>query len=121
METGDAVKLRAAQCAVDKRAPFHKEKNSIGDAILIETYRDVLVSAKADEEYAFVTHNKHDFSDMASDERQLHPDLADLFAAQNPTYSLAIGEILNSYAPASPVCGTKNFSSVRLYSAPQLH
>jgi hypothetical protein len=22
---------------------------------------------------------------------------------------------------ASPVCGTKNFSSVRLYSAPQLH
>src|ERR1700681_461725 len=23
--------------------------------------------------------------------------------------------------PASPVCGTKNFSSLRLYSAPQLH
>jgi hypothetical protein len=26
IETGDEVKLRAAQCAVDKRAPFHRKK-----------------------------------------------------------------------------------------------
>jgi hypothetical protein len=32
-------------------------------------------------------------------------------------------EVVRRMAPqtASPVCGTKNFSSVRLYSAPQLH
>jgi hypothetical protein len=42
IETSDAVKLRAAERAVDKSAPFHKDKNSIGDAILIEVYRDIL-------------------------------------------------------------------------------
>jgi len=99
IETSDAAKLRAAQCAVDKRAPFHKAKNSIGDAILIETYREILAEGKPDTEYAFVTHNKHDFSDMAGDERQPHPDIADLFDPTNSTYSLAIGEVLSTYAP----------------------
>ena len=49
--------------------------------------------------YAFVTHNKHDFSNMAGDMREPHPDLSELFAATNSTYSLAIGEVLNEYAP----------------------
>jgi hypothetical protein len=99
VETNDAVKLRAAQRAVDKRAPFHKDKNSIGDAILIEIYRDILSVGDEGTQYAFVTHNKHDFSNMAGDERGPHPDLSDLFAAKNSTNSLAIGEVLNEYAP----------------------
>jgi hypothetical protein len=76
-----------------------KIKNSIGDAILIETYREILAEGKPDTECAFVTHNKHDFSNMAGDERQPHPDIADLFAPANSTYSLAIGEVLSKYAP----------------------
>ena len=99
IETSDAVKLRAAERAVEKRAPFHKDKNSIGDAILIEVYRDILSGSDEGSDYAFVTHNKHDFSDMASDERKPHPDLADLFAVERSSYSLAIGEVLNAYAP----------------------
>jgi hypothetical protein len=99
IETGDGVKLRAAQRAVDNRAPFHKDKNSIGDAILIEIYRDVMSEGSEEAEYAFVTHNKHDFSNMADDEREPHPDLADVFSAENSTYSLAVGEVLNEYAP----------------------
>jgi hypothetical protein len=99
IEADESVKLRAAQRAIEKRAPFHKEKNSIGDAILIEVYRDVLSSGRKEAEYAFVTHNKHDFSNMASDEREPHPDVADLFFAKNSSYSLAIGEVLNQYAP----------------------
>jgi hypothetical protein len=100
VETSDAVKLRAAQRAIEKRAPFHKEKNSIGDAILIEIYRDAITNMDASEaEYAFITHNKHDFSNMAVDEREPHPDLADLFASEHSTYSLALGEVLSQYAP----------------------
>ena len=34
---------------------------------------------------------------------------------------LTAGAMIATLALASPVCGTKNFSSVRLYSAPQLH
>jgi hypothetical protein len=101
VETDDAVKLRAAQRAVDKRAPFHKDKNSIGDAILIEIYRDLVSGGREDSVYAFVTHNKHDFSNMVDDEREPHPDLADLFTKSNSTYSLAIGEVLSDYAPES--------------------
>lgn len=99
IETSDAVKLRAAQRAVEKLAPFHKDKNSIGDAILIEIYRDALAESSEEAAVAFVTHNKHDFSNMAGDEREPHPDLAELFASERSTYSLALGEVLNHYAP----------------------
>jgi hypothetical protein len=97
--TGDGVKLRTAQRAVEKLAPFHEDKNSIGDAILIEIYRDVLSTGAEDAKYAFVTHNKHDFSNMIGDERQPHPDLANLFAGEHSSYALAIGQVLNDYAP----------------------
>lgn len=99
IETNEAVKLRAAQRAIDKRAPFHRDKNSIGDALLIEIYRDALSAGAADAQYAFVTHNKHDFSNMGVDERQPHPDIAELFAAESSAYSLAVGEVLQQYAP----------------------
>jgi hypothetical protein len=36
---------------------------------------------------------------MAGDEREPHPDLADLFLAADSTYALAIDEVLNDYAP----------------------
>jgi hypothetical protein len=32
---------------------------------------------------------------MIGDERQPHPDLADLFAGGHSTYALAIGQVLN--------------------------
>jgi hypothetical protein len=52
------VKLRAAQRAIDKRAPFHRQRNGIDDAILIEIYADaVAAKAPAGTRYAFVTHN----------------------------------------------------------------
>ena len=97
--TGDAVKIRAALRALDKLAPFHKDKNSIADAVLIETYRDILAQRSHDEVFAFVTHNKHDFSDMAGDERKPHPDFSDMFLLDHSSYSLALGEVLNDYAP----------------------
>jgi hypothetical protein len=56
IEISDAVKLRAAQRAMDKRAPFHRQRNGIDDAILIEVYADA-VGAKASPggRFAFVT------------------------------------------------------------------
>jgi PIN domain len=99
IEPSDAVKLRAAQRAVDKQAPFHKGKNSMGDALLIEVYRDVLAEGREVDEFAFVTHNKHDFSNTGVDERKQHPDIEDLFIQANSTYALALGEALNQYAP----------------------
>lgn len=97
--TTEAVMLRAARRAVDRKAPFHKSKNSIGDAILIETYRDLLAGQDDGAVCAFVTHNKHDFSDIGADERKPHPDIADLFVDGKSSYALALGEVLSNYAP----------------------
>jgi PIN domain len=61
--TNDALKLRAAQRAIDRKAPFHKPKNSINDAILFEMYVDALHTRTRERtRYAFVTHNTDDFS-----------------------------------------------------------
>jgi hypothetical protein len=84
---------------LDRRAPFHKDKNSIGDAVLIETFIEVASGANAEEPYAFVTHNKHDFSNMGVDEREPHPDLSEAFASKHSSYSLALGDVLSKYAP----------------------
>jgi hypothetical protein len=57
VEISDAVKLRAAQRAIDKRAPFHRQRNGIDDAILIETYTDaVREKSTAGTRFAFITH-----------------------------------------------------------------
>jgi PIN domain len=37
IEISDAVKLRAAQRAIDKQAPFHRQRNGIDDAILMKS------------------------------------------------------------------------------------
>ena len=99
IETSDVAKLRAAQRAIDKRAPFHKSKNSMGDAVLAEIYAQVAGARHGEEVFAFVTHNKHDFSNMGVNERQPHPDLAELFNNTGSLYSTNLAELLNDFAP----------------------
>lgn len=92
--------LAAAKRALDKRAPFHKSKNSIGDAILIELYAVALADCKDKRNrYAFVTHNKHDFSSGSGDERAPHPDIASLFNGSCSTYSVNLNLLLNELVP----------------------
>ncbi|MCA6111292.1 PIN domain-containing protein [Bradyrhizobium cenepequi] len=84
--------------AIEKRAPFHRQRNGINDAIMIEFYADQLEKEKSDEvQFAFVTHND-DFSDPAGDQRNPHPDIASFFS-QKSYYSINLGELLNGIAP----------------------
>jgi hypothetical protein len=46
IEISDALKLRAAQRAIDQRAPFHRQRNGIDDTILIEVYADAAGARK---------------------------------------------------------------------------
>lgn len=71
----------------------------MGDAILIEAYADLLQETGDELSFAFVTHNKRDFSDMAGDERQPHPDIAAQFDADRSTYALSLGEVLTAFPP----------------------
>lgn len=67
IQVSDAVKLRAAERAIEKRAPFHRQRNGIDDAILIEIYSDVLkAKTSTGHRFAFVSHNTKDFSHPTS-------------------------------------------------------
>ncbi|APH72886.1 PIN domain-containing protein [Aquibium oceanicum] len=96
--TSESVKARAAGRAIAKIAPFHRQINGIGDAIIIETYIDELSKRKEDETYAFITHNIHDFSQKGVDTRIPHPDIADLFDGLHSHYSTNLGALLKEHA-----------------------
>jgi hypothetical protein len=100
IEISDAVKLRAAQRAIDKRAPFHRQRNGIDDAILIEVYADA-VEAKAipGSRFIFVTHNTKDFSHPNASNKLPHPDIATYFSRMKSLYFTTLGEALRRTSP----------------------
>jgi hypothetical protein len=97
VEITDEMKLRASQRAIDRKAPFHRDKNSINDALLIEAYADFI---KKDDKpgrlFAFVTHNYRDFSEPAGNHKLPHPDFAGIFSARKSRYYINIGDVLSS-------------------------
>lgn len=99
IELTTSVKARAADRAITKTAPFHRSRNSVDDAILIETYIDAISTrADADDVYGFVTHNTHDFSEKGGDARLPHADLASLFDGARSRYAISLAPLLNEFA-----------------------
>jgi hypothetical protein len=99
IELTDAVKARAADRAIAKLAPFHRQRNGMDDAILIETYIDALgARTDAEEVFGFVTHNIHDFSEKGGDTRLPHPDLAALFDGTASRYVTNLAVLIGEFA-----------------------
>lgn len=94
-----SVIVRAAQRAIDKRAPFHRQRNGMADAILIETFADEIQAKEPWTRYAFVTHNHNDFSLPGGDNRLPHPDLAPLFTKIRSAYCISLGSLLKRIDP----------------------
>lgn len=100
VETASDVKLRAADRALAGRAPFHRNKNSVADAILIETYAD-LVRGKgsAGVRFVFVTHNTKDFSHPTGNDTLPHPDISACFSKVKSLYFTGLGAALKRVEP----------------------
>jgi hypothetical protein len=81
---------RVVKRALEKAAPFHRQRNTVADALLIEMYATAMSSAGPGETYAFVTSNSEDFSAAQGDQRKPHNDLADAFAPDHSTYWLGV-------------------------------
>ena len=95
VELSNATKARATERALAGLAPFHRNKNSIADAILIETYAEALAAPSTKgTRFAFVTHNKHDFSLPNGDHKLPHPDLAWLFSKIRSIYCITLQDFL---------------------------
>lgn len=100
IETTDEIKLRATQRAIDKIAPFHLSKNSIGDSIIIESYNEYKTINQAQEfNMMFITHNVNDFSKKNGNQKLPHEDLGQIFDLNKSQYFISLPEALNSINP----------------------
>ncbi|WP_022887563.1 hypothetical protein [Glaciibacter superstes] len=81
----DDIKRRVVDRGLAKHAPFHKHRNSVADALLIELYAGEIDEAG---EFAFVTSNSEDFSAVGVDRREPHADIAAAFDPANSNYRL---------------------------------
>jgi len=89
LEPTDQDRSRVVQRGLDKQAPFHRSRNSVADALMLELYASAIGSASlSSEPHAFVTSNSDDFSSPHGDKRQPHPDIAILFAETGSSYGL---------------------------------
>lgn len=95
--TTQAHKLAAAERAIKNLAPFHRQRNSIGDALLIEAYGEIQKDKEG--HYAFVTHNVKDFSNTGVNDLEPHPDIAKFFPKSRSRYFTKLGDALNAYRP----------------------
>lgn len=94
----DSIKIRAADRAISKTAPFHRQMNGMGDAIIIETFIDAWAKRKDEDVFAFVTHNTQDFSKKGADTRLPHEDLASLFDGARSRYETNLSVLLGEFA-----------------------
>ncbi|WP_017298669.1 PIN domain-containing protein [Nodosilinea nodulosa] len=101
LETSEAVKLRAAQRAIEKKAPFHRGKNSMADAIIIETYGDYISDqSESDTKFAFVTYNKSDFGNEIGNQKVPNSDFDDFFSSAKSLYFINLAEALRQIEPS---------------------
>lgn len=95
LKTSDAAKLKAADRALHRKAPFqHDGKNGMADAMIIETYFEAVRSGKARERFAFVTHNKSDFSLAGGNQKLPHLDLAGGFSKIKSMYFITLADCI---------------------------
>jgi hypothetical protein len=74
-----------------KQAPFHRSRNSVADALLVELYARAAKGADLSHEpHAFVTSNIEDFSLTNGDTRNPHPDIEAAFTETGSTYALGV-------------------------------
>lgn len=86
--------------AIEKTFPFHRDKNSVKDALISETFVEFISNLPKDFKKAyFITDNKDDFSDT-NDSRLPHKDWAKYFN-DKIQYSINIGAVLNEIVPES--------------------
>jgi hypothetical protein len=96
VKTSEEVKLRAAERALKNRAPFHRQRNSMNDAVLIELYGELQRGCGG--QFVFVTHNVKDFSAAGADEKLPHPDIAKFFSIKSHCFT-RLGDALNRFRP----------------------
>jgi hypothetical protein len=92
---------RAVQRALDGKAPFHRSRNSMADALIVEMYATAISAPSGPgDSYCFVSANVKDFSAVGDDNRLPHSDIAHLFDDSRSGYFLSLVAALAEHFPA---------------------
>ena len=98
--TSDEIKRHVTERAILKKAPYHRDRNNVADAIIIEIYAEQLWTGSGHKlEYAFVTQNTKDFSALNNDRRKPHTDLESLFQAPRSSFWISIVDLIRARNP----------------------
>lgn len=101
LEPNAEVYRQAADRGLDKRAPFHRSRNSVADALIVEMYGEVLeANASGRDDHCFVTTNVKDFSLVNGDTRLPHADIAGYFATPRSRYFTSMASAVTAYFPS---------------------
>jgi hypothetical protein len=101
IEATDAAKLKAAERALHKRAPCHHDnKNSMADALVLEMYLEAVQGGARGDRFAFVSHNRSDFSLPNGNQKLPHPDFAAGFSRIKSLYFINLAECLRRIDPS---------------------
>lgn len=91
IEPTDEERSRVFQRGLDKRAPFHRSRNSVADALLVELYARAISDADLGVgPHALVTTNSDDFSEPQGDKRLPHPDLSGMFDHEGSSFGMGV-------------------------------
>jgi hypothetical protein len=87
----------AARRGCEKIAPFIENKNSVADAVILESFLEFHAMQEGEEgcTFSFVTANKSDFCGL-KDKRNPHPALGEPFTSGKVRFSINIAEELNT-------------------------
>lgn len=101
VETSILHRAKAAGRSLYGKAPCHRDKGSIADAILFEVYDEMRQEPVRDHiAFGFATTNHTDFSDPRGDNRTPHPELAHAFGDRSQ-YILDIGRFVEETDPGA--------------------
>ena len=101
IEPSDAVMLRAADRALKRKAPCHRDnKNSLADAVILETYVESTNAKRTGQRFAFVTDNHTDFSVVQGNFKVPHPDFTSAFSKMRSMYFISLAECLRKIDPS---------------------
>jgi len=102
----DEHKMTVIDWALSQKAPFHRKKNSVADALILLSAVDYIKENGINNvnynridvlDSIFVSYNSDDFSKgiKGSDKNIIHPDLKPLLDSVGMTYERNFGKILN--------------------------
>lgn len=89
-------KLKAVELALNKKVPFHRKSNNVGDAIILLSTADYLTGERVGwiDNATFVSNNSDDYCEKKGSQK-IHPELAIYFAKPSLQFKSNLARALN--------------------------